>query len=554
MPAWGWLATWLVGMSGLVLLASEAVVPRVQARERGADQRLLEELHGTVASIITRPITLTVVERRVSLEGEVSSAAEREALLDATREHEGVAGVDDALSVAQPEDAAAPEAPALSDASPATPEPAPPPAPDPAPAPLASVPDAPPAPDDVAEPDGFDDFTAPDAFAGPDDPVGSDGLDGTDEPVRFTVIDEFGDELLEDEEALALGAPPPDGPIEPEPRPGAGAQDVRDATPAAAPLNDATPDDPFAPATSPAPPPAPPAPEVAGTPLAAGDAGAAPGPIPTEPAPSNRPATLTLRVVGDALRFVGDIAADDERRLADVVGPATEAFDPSYVENTVQTDTDIAPARWLAPLEALLVPLAGLEEPAVTVDADRLFVAGSAPDVTSRDAVLDAVARLFPDHALEDRLTLGGAAAGAVRRAPDPATPLREDEADGDAGARREALSAAFLALPDRNVLFESGTADFAADSEAKLERIARLLDEHPGVRVEIEGHTDALGPARDNLALSQRRANAVRDALVAAGVERGRLVAYGYGEGVPIAENATPEGRARNRRIEFRF
>jgi OOP family OmpA-OmpF porin len=69
---------------------------------------------------------------------------------------------------------------------------------------------------------------------------------------------------------------------------------------------------------------------------------------------------------------------------------------------------------------------------------------------------------------------------------------------------------------------------------------------------VEIRGYTDSVGPASYNLELSQRRAEAVKQYLVNAGIDPSRLVAKGYGEADPIASNKTPEGRAQNRRIEF--
>ena len=147
------------------------------------------------------------------------------------------------------------------------------------------------------------------------------------------------------------------------------------------------------------------------------------------------------------------------------------------------------------------------------------------------------------------RPTESGPAALTTEARVDPSAGTPDDPA-----AARAALQREFDALDDRDILFASGTAEFAGDSARKIEIIAGLLLSHPGVRVEIEGHTDSSGPARANLALSQQRANAVRDALVTIGVPRERLVAYGYGEGVPLMDNATSEGRARNRRIEFRF
>ena len=71
---------------------------------------------------------------------------------------------------------------------------------------------------------------------------------------------------------------------------------------------------------------------------------------------------------------------------------------------------------------------------------------------------------------------------------------------------------------------------------------------------MEIGGHTDDVGNESDNLSLSQQRADAVLDHLTNAGVDRDALEAMGYGESRPRADNATEDGRARNRRTEFRI
>ena len=77
---------------------------------------------------------------------------------------------------------------------------------------------------------------------------------------------------------------------------------------------------------------------------------------------------------------------------------------------------------------------------------------------------------------------------------------------------------------------------------------IARCVDE-AGLKAEIGGHTDGQGDAAANLGLSQRRAVAVRKELIARGVAPNALKAQGYGDALPIADNATEEGRAQNRR-----
>jgi outer membrane protein OmpA-like peptidoglycan-associated protein len=81
---------------------------------------------------------------------------------------------------------------------------------------------------------------------------------------------------------------------------------------------------------------------------------------------------------------------------------------------------------------------------------------------------------------------------------------------------------------------------------------LAAYLQAGSAANVRIEGHTDSQGEAAANQHLSQQRANAVRDALAAAGVSRGRLQAVGRGEEAPVADNLDAAGRARNRRVEI--
>jgi len=101
-------------------------------------------------------------------------------------------------------------------------------------------------------------------------------------------------------------------------------------------------------------------------------------------------------------------------------------------------------------------------------------------------------------------------------------------------------------------VNFEFGSAKLTADSATTLDSVAASLLAWSDVRVEVEGHTDAVGADAFNLKLSQSRAEAVRDYLVAKGVDASRLVAKGYGEKQPVADNNTDEGRAKNRRVEL--
>lgn len=101
-----------------------------------------------------------------------------------------------------------------------------------------------------------------------------------------------------------------------------------------------------------------------------------------------------------------------------------------------------------------------------------------------------------------------------------------------------------------RGVEFATASATLTAASRPVLEGVAKDLTEHPMVRVELQGHTDSRGADAFNLDLSQRRADSVRDYLIAQGVSGTRLEAKGYGETQPIADNATKLGQAENRRV----
>ncbi|GMG82860.1 OmpA family protein [Paralimibaculum aggregatum] len=124
--------------------------------------------------------------------------------------------------------------------------------------------------------------------------------------------------------------------------------------------------------------------------------------------------------------------------------------------------------------------------------------------------------------------------------------------------ARLEALEAE---VTDRgtvvtlgDVLFETDEAALTPAGLTRVQRIAAYLRAHPGEAVVIEGHADARGPARYNQGLSERRAAAVADALLAQGVDTPRIVYSGLGESSPIASNASATGRQLNRRVEVIF
>ena len=101
------------------------------------------------------------------------------------------------------------------------------------------------------------------------------------------------------------------------------------------------------------------------------------------------------------------------------------------------------------------------------------------------------------------------------------------------------------------DVLFDFDQASLKANSRDSVTTLANYLIKNPDRKVIVEGYTDSKGSAAYNQGLSERRANAVKNALVRAGVEPSRIVAQGYGKEYPVADNASSSGRAQNRRVE---
>ena len=112
--------------------------------------------------------------------------------------------------------------------------------------------------------------------------------------------------------------------------------------------------------------------------------------------------------------------------------------------------------------------------------------------------------------------------------------------------------SARGLIVNMSDVLFDTGSSTLKPGAREKLAKISGILLAHPGLTLQIEGHTDSVGTDEFNQQLSERRSDTVRDFLAEQGVAGSSMSARGFGKSQPVASNDTPEGRQRNRRVEL--
>jgi outer membrane protein OmpA-like peptidoglycan-associated protein len=204
-----------------------------------------------------------------------------------------------------------------------------------------------------------------------------------------------------------------------------------------------------------------------------------------------------------------------------------------------------SPWLWAIPM-LLLIPLIGyfmsrpdsnrqvaVQQPTITRDSTPAPVGTSGRTMRPETATLTAL-RLPNGVAL--RMSRDGVESKLVGFLKDPSSPVNRDT----------------WFTFDR-LEFESGTARLTRPSSEQLRNVAEIMKAYPTAKIKIGGYTDDVGDAAQNQKLSQDRADVMRARILSFGIDPSRVEAEGYGEAHPIADNATEEGRQRNRRVDVR-
>lgn len=195
------------------------------------------------------------------------------------------------------------------------------------------------------------------------------------------------------------------------------------------------------------------------------------------------------------------------------------------------------PAGWAVRAMIGLEALSRLSEGMMTLEPDTLILRGRTGNPEAESELTRFLSEGLGQSA-DFRLSV------SYLEALDPVAALPSAE---ECVARIEAIQR------ETKITFDPGSVEINARAGAVLDRIAEVLPECRHVRIEIAGHTDSQGREEMNLNLSQSRADAVLNGLLARNVLVSNLTAQGYGESQPIASNETDAGREQNRRIEFR-
>lgn len=264
---------------------------------------------------------------------------------------------------------------------------------------------------------------------------------------------------------------------------------------------------------------------------------------------------LSTEKARDAYRKQFDIG---QRTLLDVLDSENELFEARRAYVAGLHDYAYAYARTQAGMGRLLnaIDMHGLEvrdlhaaDEQAPFDPDAIC-----PHEGDLAAQVDKD-KLFADALSENPDLLPQESRALAKDADSDGVEDGKDKCPGTpAGTKVDQVGCPMKAIIDlKGVNFDYDKHDLRPDALPILDEALKVLQRYPELRIEVAGHTDYFNTEEYNQALSERRAKAVREYFVSKGIAADRMTAKGYGESQPIADNETPEGQSKNRRVELR-
>ncbi len=216
----------------------------------------------------------------------------------------------------------------------------------------------------------------------------------------------------------------------------------------------------------------------------------------------------------------------DEATRQSVLTKAREVFGADRVVDQLGVGNLVAPANWSKYLQGIISPdLKQVSHGQISISGNVIEIKGEVGNEAVRQQIVSEMStRLNKTYTVRNGLRVGAAG---------------QEQID--------------LALASRTIEFEPGNSSLTASGRQTLELLAPLLLRLGARSFEVTGHTDGVGSRPQNIALSAARADAVKTFLVGKGIAADKIATSGAGPDRPLAANDTPDGRARNRRIELR-
>ncbi|MBN3846642.1 OmpA family protein, partial [Paraburkholderia sp. Ac-20342] len=216
----------------------------------------------------------------------------------------------------------------------------------------------------------------------------------------------------------------------------------------------------------------------------------------------------------------------DEATHAAVLARLRETYGAANVVDQIEVGDVATPPNWSANVQKLLSPqLKQIHKGQLKIDGTQIDVRGEVGNEVMRQQIAsDMATALNPTYTIRNGLHVSASEQGLLDQT-----------------------------LANRTIEFETGSATLTPQGRAILDQMAAVLAKLNTRTVDIIGHTDNAGNRTSNIALSQARADAVKGYLVTKGISPQQVTTTGVGPDQPIASNDTSDGRARNRRIEFR-